>query len=215
MKPIGRILTAVLLAACAGGGLSGCASVVIGAGATAATAAMEERGLQQAAVDTRIKVTINSLWLDHSEKMLATFSTNVSEGRVLVTGVTDDAKLRDEAIRLGWRVKGVREIINETRVVKGDGGDNLARDGWISGQLRGRLTLDQNVFAINYAIETVAGTVYLLGIAQNAAERDRVRDHARAIRYVRRVVSHVILKDDPQRPVNRDKGRKQDPKAAN
>ncbi len=206
MKPVDRILVGALFAGLAGGMLGGCASAVVGAGATAATAAMEERGLQQAAIDTRIRATITGLWLDHSEAMLAAFSTNVSEGRVLVTGVTPDEKLRDEAIRRAWRAKGVREIINEIRIVRGDGGENLARDSWITGQLRGRLTLDEKVLAINYAIETVAGTVYLLGIAQDVAERDRVRDHARSIPYVRRIVNHVILKTDPGRSQNRKQG---------
>ena len=39
------------------------------------------------------------------------------------------------------------------------------------------------------------GTVYLIGVAQSQKELDRVRDHARQIRYVRRIVSHVRIKE--------------------
>jgi osmotically-inducible protein OsmY len=189
-----------LLAGLLGGTLTGCAGMVIGAGATAATAAAEERGIVQAATDLRIKATIGGLWLDHSQKLIAGLDLNISEGRVLVTGVVPEAKIRDDAIRLSWKAKGVREVINEIRIASGDGATGFARDGWITGQLRTRITLDKQVQAINYAIETVGGTVYLIGIAQHAKELSRVRDHARALPYVRRVVSHVILKDDPRRP---------------
>ena len=53
--------------------------------------------------------------------------------------------------------------------------------------------------SINYSVETVDGTVYLMGIAQNGSELQRVQDHARNLAYVRKVVSYVRLKDDPKR----------------
>ncbi|MFN3401475.1 MAG: BON domain-containing protein [Ferrovibrio sp.] len=43
------------------------------------------------------------------------------------------------------------------------------------------------------------GTVYLIGLAQNDAEIVKVTDHARTIKGVRKVVSHVWLKTDPRR----------------
>ena len=48
--------------------------------------------------------------------------------------------------------------------------------------------------AINYSVETVNGTIYLIGIAQNQEELDRVIAHARTIEYVRKVVDHVRVK---------------------
>jgi osmotically-inducible protein OsmY len=41
--------------------------------------------------------------------------------------------------------------------------------------------------------------VYLMGIAQNRAELQRVTNHARNLSYVRKVESFVRLKDDPRR----------------
>ena len=66
---------------------------------------------------------------------------------------------------------------------------------------RGKLLVDSDVLSINYSVETVNGTVYLLGIAQDEAELARVTEHARSIEDVKRVVSHVVLKDDRHRPV--------------
>ena len=48
--------------------------------------------------------------------------------------------------------------------------------------------------AINYSIETVAGTVYLIGVAQNGVELEKVIDHARGLSYVRKIISHVRIK---------------------
>ena len=194
------LLLGGMLLAGLGGLLAGCAGMVVGAGATAATAAAEERGIGQAATDLRIRATIDGLWLNHDEDLVVALDVNISEGRVMVTGVVPNAKMRDDAIRLAWQARGVREVINEIRIAAGEGATGYARDGWITGQLRTRIMLDQQIQAINYAIETVGGTVYLIGIAQNAAELSRVRDHARALPYVRRIVSHVVLKDDPGRP---------------
>jgi osmotically-inducible protein OsmY len=56
------------------------------------------------------------------------------------------------------------------------------------------MTFDKKILAINYSIETVNGIVYLIGIAQNQEELDRVIAHARAIDYVRQIKSHVRVK---------------------
>jgi len=175
--------------------LSGCVGAAVGAGASVATAASEERGLNNAARDLAIRTRINALWLEHSD----------TEGRVLLTGSVPTQKLRLDAVRLAWQAAGVKEVINEIQVTTSGGISGFARDSWISAKLKTRLTLDNQVVSINYSIDTVGGTVYLMGIAQNAAELERVRNHARQIKYVRRIVSHVIMKNEPRRKSNRAK----------
>ena len=54
----------------------------------------------------------------------------------------------------------------------------------------------------NFAIAVVDGSVHVLGIAQDARERDRVAAHARDMDYVRGAAMHVLLKDDPLRVAN-------------
>jgi osmotically-inducible protein OsmY len=195
----GRGVALVLCAALLAAPLSGCTGIVIGAGAVTAKAAAEERGLKAAAADLGISTSINAKWLDRSETLVRKLDTMVSEGRVLVTGVVPTEDMRDEAIRLAWQAPNVKEVINEIEVRADDDLSEYARDSWISTRLRARLTVDKRIHAINYQIETSGGTVYLLGIAQDAAELARVQNHARDIPYVRRIVSHVILKDDPRR----------------
>ena len=103
---------------------------------------------------------------------------------------------RIEAVRHAWRVKGVKTVINEIAIQNDSGVLDQARDKWVSAQLRLKITFDGRIKAINYAIDTVNGTVYLMGIAQNEIELALVRNHARNLKYVRRVVSHVRINSD-------------------
>ena len=49
--------------------LSGCARTLVGAGATAGTAAMEERGISGVADDTAIRLRLNALYSDDDERL--------------------------------------------------------------------------------------------------------------------------------------------------
>jgi len=93
----------------------------------------------------------------------------------------------------------VREVINEIEVNDTSSLTNAARDTWISTELKTTLLFDSAVSSIDYSIETVNQVVYLMGVAQSEAELKRVIGHAKDIAYVRRVVSYVLLKDDPAR----------------
>lgn len=179
--------------------LSSCVGAAIGAGAIATTAAVQERGLRGAIDDTVIRARINSLWLGHDADMYRLVSLSVLEGRILLTGEVERAQMRIDAVRLTWQAEGVREVINEIKVTDEGGIGTYARDSWISAQLKSKLLFDKKILSINYSIETVGGAVYLMGIAQNQRELDRVTNHARTLRYVKRVVSYVRLKNDPRR----------------
>src|SRR5690606_36345187 len=93
--------------------------------------------------------------------------------------------------------KGVKQVINEIRVSEEGGGlVSYARDTWISTRLRTAITLDRDVLSINYNIDTVQGTVYLMGVAQSQKELNRVIEIARTIPDVKQVVSYVKLRGD-------------------
>jgi osmotically-inducible protein OsmY len=180
---------------------AGCTRVglAVGAGATVGTAASSTRGLGSTIDDNRIWVEINHRYLQADMEMFEAVKLQVHEGRVLLAGLVERPETRVEAVRLAWQVDGVREVMNEIQVSgEGDFGGFL-QDRWIVGELRNKILFDKKVRSINYSIESVAGTIYLMGIAQDAAERQRVIDHARDIPYVRNVVSYVQLKDDPAR----------------
>lgn len=176
-------------------GLAGCGpSVVIGAGAAAGNAALQERGFVKTVGDTATEAKIAANLANHSAQLFVDVSVEVYEGRALMTGAVDKTQDRIEAVRIAWNVNGVREVLNEIQVRNTSDLLDAARDKLITADLSTTITVDKRVKSINYSIETVNGTVYLMGIAQDQAELDRIRNHARQIRYVRRIISHVRIK---------------------
>ena len=176
--------------------LGGCAGVAIGAGATAGIVALEERPLEVVVLDTAIASKIRINLVNAGEKYIINVGIEVYEGRVLLTGYLPSEVMRAKAIRLTWEVAGVKDVFNELLVGETNI-KNLTRESWITAQLTSNITLDKKILAINYSIETVGGTVYLIGLAQSQAELDRVVAHARNIGYVRNVISYVRVKKAP------------------
>ena len=121
------------------------------------------------------------------------------EGRVLLKGSVPTPQDRERALGLAKGVAGVREAIDGLQVGEDGGTLGYMQDTWISAQLKSRLTIDLAVLHINYDVETVNGVVYLIGIAQDEKELERVVAHARDVPGVRRVANHVTVKDHPRR----------------
>lgn len=190
--------TALLLAASALV-LSGCGAMGLatGVGAAVGVSAAKEGGISSSITDESIRIKISDLWFKRDVDMFRKLNLSVNQGRVLVTGVVQTPEARVEAIRLAWQPKGVKQVINEVRVGEGGSVGNYAQDMWISGQLRTKMTFDKNIQSINYTIETVQGTVYLMGVAQNQMELDRTIKLARQIKGVKEVISYVKLAGEP------------------
>jgi osmotically-inducible protein OsmY len=167
---------------------------VMGAGAVTGLAAYQERGVDGVARDLGTSSRIMDMFARFDHTLLKSIGVEVYEGRALLTGIVASETIRADAVRLTWQADGVVDVINEIRVSPDTSLIDTARDAWISTQLSAALTFDKQVLAINYIIETVGGTVYLLGVAQNEEELERVKNHARAIAYVQHIVSHVRLK---------------------
>jgi osmotically-inducible protein OsmY len=189
--------------------LSSCTPVGLaaGAGATVGLAAAQEGGLKTATTDAAIRVAITDLWLKNDVNMYRRVGMTVKEGRVLLTGDVPDPEMRVDAVRLAWQADGVRQVINEIKVEGGGGVTGYVSDSWITSNIRTRMTLDKYVQSINYTVETVGGTVYLMGIAQDQKELDRVIDYARNAKYVKAVTSYVRLRGEtPPGIVNPETG---------
>lgn len=199
-KPSRSIGVAVSLAALLGLLLQGCVGAVVGAGATVGTTAMEERGISGAVDDTELRLRINALFSSKDERLWRKIGLQVYAGRVLLTGRADTAHMRAEAVRLAWQAKGVKEVINELQIAESGGASGFARDTWISTQLKSRLLFDKRILSINYSVETVNHTVYLIGLAQSREELSRVTNHARTLDYVKKVVNYVKIKRQPVNP---------------
>ena len=189
--PIAVVLVALSVSGCTVPG------TLAGGGTSVAVAVAQERTVGAALDDSVITIQINEALFKFNFDLLQAVGVEVVEGRVLLTGSVEKPEQRVDAVRLAWQVDGVKEVLNEIQVTDRGGLIDIALDTWISTQLRSKLLLDKDVLAINYNIETVNGIVYMIGIAQDENELARVTNHARTIENVRKVVSHVHLKDAP------------------
>jgi osmotically-inducible protein OsmY len=197
VTPLSKVSLALFLAVVT----SGCDPVtaVVGGAATVGVGAAEERGLEGTVDDNKIAVSINHLWIDENFDLFRKITLTVNEGRVMLTGSVIKPEDRVDAVRLAWQAAGVRQVIDEIQVEDQSGMMDYASDAWIANKLRTRLMFDGQIKNINYTVDVVNGVVYLMGIAQDQAELDRVIAHARDVGSVKRVISHVLLKNDPHR----------------
>mgnify|MGYP001205619885 CR=1 FL=1 len=176
--------------------LSACdpVSVAVSAGASTGVAAYQERGIKGLARDTAIEAKIFKNWFNTDKSMAKYMSIEVYESRVLLTGIAKTEEERAVAVGLAWKADGVKNVMNEIVVGNTPTFIEIARDTFITTELKSRLTFNKEILAVNYAIETTQGIVFLLGIAQDQAELNRVIDLAQNISYVKRIISHVRVK---------------------
>ena len=197
IKPSILISTCLLLLASLA--LSGCVGAAIGAGASTGIAVAQERSIGSAVDDTSIQFQVNEKLLRKSEVLFAKTNLDVVEGRVLLTGVVPSQSDRDSAAELAWKVKGVNEVLNELQIAQPGDASSFVKDASITAQLRFKMLSDRDIYAINFTLTTVNAIVYLFGIARTEVEHEKLVNHARNVKGVKKVISHVLLKDDPRR----------------
>lgn len=178
--------------------LGGCAVVAVGgvaaAGAGAGYAAGQERGVTGTVDDLAIENHIAAAWLNADPPVSGNLTATAYEGRTLLTGIVSRPREKARAGAIARSIRGVRVVYNEITVGPGETTWEAARDAWISARLRSDLLFDGDVRSVNYTIETVEGSVYLIGSARDRAELARVTHLARYLSGVKRVVSFVDIR---------------------
>ena len=138
--------------------LNSCAAVNV------TTSSVKEKGIKEAISDGMIDASINKEYLNHDVNMFLNVEIEVVEGRVLLTGSVKKPKHRLDAIKLAWKVLGVREVINEIDVTEKGGIKQYLIDVKIKTQLRYKIIADKEISSINYNFEAVNGNLYIIGI---------------------------------------------------
>ena len=181
--------------------LGGCPLAIVGglgAAGGAGYAANDERGVHGSSDDFAIKSNIQKAWAQ-ANPLLETLNINVYEGRVLLTGAAPTPESKAQAAEIAGRVPGVRAVYDEIEMTTPETAWADAQDTWINSRLRTELAFNRDIRSVNYTIETVNGSVYLIGSARSQAELDTATNIARNITDVKRVVSYVEVR--PGMPV--------------
>ena len=181
--------------------ISGCASTLVGGAASIGLASVQERSIKDAAIDLKLEVQIQEkLFRTNSGKLFANVGVTILEQRVMLVGNVESQKLRDLASEIAWGISPkIKDVLNELTI-----GDNTslvseAKDARISLSLSGLLIGDAEISDINFSHSVSKQIIFLIGIAQDTKELDKVIYHARTVKGVKKVISHLILKNDKKR----------------
>lgn len=177
--------------------LVGCVPAVVGGGvATVGVAATKEKGVTGAWTDTKISAAIKLGLYQKDPDLHRLVDVNVQNGEVLLTGAVPTEEMHLDAVKIAWDCQGVKRVIDNIAQSEGASIGTYAHDTWITTQLKSSLMFDGDIQSRNYSVKTVSGQVYLMGIAQDQAELDKVMGYASNMDGVEKVVSYVRLKDE-------------------
>jgi len=178
--------------------LSACVPAIVGGGAcTVGVAATKEKGVAGAWTDTRISTAIKLGLYQKDPDLHRLVDVNVQNGEVLLTGAVPNEEWHLDAVRISWETQGVQRVIDNIGKSEGATLGTYTKDTWITTQLKSTLMFDGDIQSRNYSLKTVSGQVYIMGIAQNKAELDKVVNHASNTDGVSKVVSYVKVKEMP------------------
>lgn len=177
--------------------VSGClAPLVVGGSAAIGTLAIREKGVTGSISDSQISVVVRAKLYSFDPDLHARVTVNVEGGEVLLTGSIQKPEWSVEAERIAWEASGVKKVLNNIEITDNDelGVGIYAKDSWITTHLKSKLLFGDDIRSLNYSLKTVGGVVYVLGIAQDQAELDRVLDAVSKTLYVTRVVNYVKIR---------------------
>lgn len=176
--------------------LSACAPAIIGGAAAVGGSIVQEKGVSGSITDSQISTKIKVALYQSDPNLYHHVNVSVQNGEVMLTGNVETNEMHLEAVKISWDTKGVKRVIDNMTIAKNATLGLYAKDSWITTQIKTQLLFDQDIQSVNYSIKTVEGNTYLMGLAQNQAELDRVTDITRHTQGVQKVISYVRLLDE-------------------
>jgi len=175
--------------------------------------ALEDRSAEDHAIDTRIEASVFTQ-VTRIDKMLAIdLTTNAWEGRVLLTGIVEEARLRDAAVRAARETASVKVVYNDIVVVtkaeaerarkakeEGKAGKEEPKSDFvINAKIKAALIGASSVTSVNYRWESVNNVVSIVGRARSADEKNLVMALIKAVDGVRSINDYVEIKPVPRK----------------
>ena len=158
----------------------------------AAVMGAKDRTFYTIAEDYAIKMEIAHTFLD--KNLLLNISTDVYQGKVMLTGSVNEPKTKMHAETVAWKPQGVREVVNEIQVANGYGPRAFATDLYIENMLFGELLVAKGVSSVDYLWRSVDGVVYLIGMAETQEEMDHVHAIVQDTPGVKKFVCHGYVR---------------------
>ena len=175
----------------------GCSPVGILASGGGATMVIAEgdRSLGTVVDDATIKLNLSAKFLKSENSLFLDVNSNVTEGRVLLTGLVDTQEIRIEAVRKVWEISGVKEVINEIEVGDKTTLKEYMNDLWINTQVKSLAARTIGLRSFSYNFETIKGKVYIAGITSRPEQLQAIVESTKTIKGVKEIVNYVVIKE--------------------
>ena len=175
--------------------IQGCSPVGILAsgGATTMVVAEGDRSLGTVVDDATIKLNLSTKFLKSKDNIFLNINTNVTNGRVLLTGIVDNQEIRINAVKSVWEISGVKEVINEIEVGNKSTLKEYTKDLWITTQVKSLATKTVGLRVLSYNFETIRGKVYIAGLSSKPEQLQEIINAIKTIKGVKEIVNYVIL----------------------
>ncbi len=175
----------------------GCSPVGVLASGGSATMVVAEgdRSLGTVVDDATIKLNLSAKFLQSENRLFLDVNSNVTEGRVLLTGLVDTQEIRIEAVRKVWEISGVKEVINEIEVGDKTTLKEYMNDLWINTQVKSLAARTVGLRSFSYNFETIKGKVYIAGITSRPEQLQAIVESTKTIKGVNEIVNYVVIKE--------------------
>jgi len=173
-----------------------CAPLIGVIGITSLGSASKEKGIGTSFSDTIIHTKISNKIFKYNPGIIAETKVFVNDGAVLITGKVKKPEDKIELTKITWKIKGVKEVNNETQVTDVTSIKNIARDIASMAEIRARIMADTRINSLNFSIDVINDKAYIVGIAESKEEMKLVKDQASSARFVKEVFNYIIVTDD-------------------
>ena len=157
----------------------------------AGNAAITEKGIESSIDDTIIFTQVKKLLFELGFYNLTNIGVSVSQGEVLLVGCISNNNDRLNIIKETWRIDGVKNNYNEIIIDDNYDFSEKTKDFLLVSEIKTRLLFNSKILSNNYSIESLRGTVYLLGISRNLEERKNIEDFIRGVSGVKKIKSFI------------------------
>ena len=171
------------------------AGILASGGSATMVVAEGDRSLGTVVDDATIKLNLSAKFLKSENSLFLDVNSNVTEGRVLLTGLVDTQEIRIEAVRKVWEISGVKEVINEIEIGDKTTLKEYMNDLWINTQVKSLAARTIGLRSFSYNFETIKGKVYIAGITSRPEQLQAIVESTKTIKGVNEIVNYVVIKE--------------------
>lgn len=193
-----KLVTILVLTACAGAGLSACAPIMVGGAVMGSLMATDRRTSGTQIEDEGIELRAASRIRENLGERVHVNVTSYNR-QVLLTGEVPSAQDKQLAEQVVSKVENVRAIVNEIAILGNATLTQRSSDALVTGRVKAGMVDAKDLFANAFKVVTERGTTYLMGRVTQR-EADRATDIARGTPGVQKVVRvlEIISEDELQ-----------------